>query len=133
MPIAWLRSALARLKGPPAASHDLPPVVEGPQPPGEPFKWASVYTLTALEPVVLGLPAALVAPGEMLGSAINGDDDMQVGHDPSRPDLILVRLAPGMSVSIARSCQAVVLSDDRTPVALRMTLTGGPGAQHPGA
>jgi hypothetical protein len=101
----WFRKRLSR-------TASAGPIAS--QPPGEPFPWPRGTTLTALDETLLALPRAILGPSEVIGSVIRGDDAMQI-NIPEEGDLLFLRLRPGMSVSLSRSCQACVVSDDGQP------------------
>src|SRR5262245_40247461 len=78
------------------------------QPPGQIFPWSQV---TALDEAVIALPTAIFGKDEPMGSVVLGPADMEM-QIPKEGDTFLIRLQPGMSVSLARSCQARVVADD---------------------
>jgi len=84
------------------------------QPPDVVFPWPAGTTLTALDDAILALPRGLIGVSETIGSILRGDDDMEVSI-PEPGDRFLIRLRAGMAVTISRSCQACVVSDDGTP------------------
>ncbi len=88
------------------------------QPPGEVFPWSKGWVLTAVDEVVLALPKALLIPDRPLGDVVSGPDGMEVRVPPDGEAFIL-RLLPGMSASVARSCQAYVVADDGRPRRIR--------------
>src|SRR3954447_10073228 len=90
------------------------------QPAGEVFPWPRDTTLTALDEAVLALPKAILGPSEVIASVIRGDDDMQISI-PEVGDRLFLRLQPGMSVSLSKSCQACVVSDDGQPRRFRVS------------
>jgi hypothetical protein len=90
------------------------------QPPGEVFPWPRDTTLTALDEAVLALPKAILGPSEVIASVIRGDDDMQISI-PEQGERLLLRLRPGMSVSLSKSSQACVVSDDGQPRRFRIS------------
>lgn len=84
------------------------------QPPGQIFPWPQGTVLTALDEATIALPKAIFGKDEPIGSVVLGPADMQM-HIPKEGDTFLIRLQPGMSVSLAKSCQARVVSDDGQP------------------
>ena len=82
------------------------------QPPGEVFSCPANTQLKALDEFVLALPLALLEPDEEIGSVIQGDEDAEFCTDDER---IYLRLKPGMIISVTKSCQAFISSDDPTP------------------
>jgi hypothetical protein len=90
------------------------------QPPREVFPWPRGTTLTSLDEAVLALPKAILDPEEPIGAVIQGDDDMGI-NIPDQGEVLYLRLRPGMSVTLARSCQAVVVSEDQNPRRFRIS------------
>ncbi len=88
------------------------------QPPGEVFPWPKGWVLTAVDEVVLALPKALLVPDRPLKEILSGPDGMEVSVPPDG-DALFVRLLPGMSASVARSCQAYVVAEDGRPRRIR--------------
>jgi hypothetical protein len=94
------------------------------QPPGEVFPWPRGTTLTSLDEAVLALPRAILGPEETIEAVIRGDDDMEI-NIPDKGELIYLRLRPGMAVTLSKSCQAVVVSDDKKSKRFRVTSIAG--------
>lgn len=84
------------------------------QVPGATFPLPKDWRLKAREEVPLAFPKALVGKDEILASIIRCDDDAQFGYPPDQ-DVILMRLMPGMVLSLSRSCQVVVVAEDDRP------------------
>jgi hypothetical protein len=84
------------------------------QPPGVIFPWPQGIVLTALDEATIALPMAIFGKDEPIGSVVLGPADMQMSI-PKEGDTFLIRLQPGMSVSLAKSCQARVVADDGQP------------------
>src|SRR3954464_11788506 len=84
------------------------------QPPGEVFPWPKGTVLTALDEATIALPMAIFGKDEPIGSVVLGSADVQV-NIPKEGDTFYIRLQPGMSVSLSRSCQARVVADDPQP------------------
>jgi hypothetical protein len=84
------------------------------QPPGEIFPWPKGTILTAVDDVVLALPVALFGPDEPIGSVLFCPDDMELNVPPGS-DRFYIHLRPGMSVHLAKSCQACVVAEDKQP------------------
>jgi len=84
------------------------------QPPGVIFPWPHGTVLTALEGATIALPMALLGKDDPIGSVVLGPADMQMSI-PKEGDTFLIRLQPGMSVSLAKSCQGRVVADDGQP------------------
>jgi hypothetical protein len=84
------------------------------QPPGVIFPWPQGTVLTALEGATIALPMALLGKDDPIGSVVLGPADMQMSI-PKEGDTFLIRLQPGMSVSLAKSCQGRVVADDGQP------------------
>lgn len=97
------------------------------QPPNEVFPWPKGVVLTAVDEVTIAVPAAMFDPGQPIGRFVFGPDDMEFGS-PAGSDVVLIRLRPGMSVSLAKSVQAYVVADDGRPRRLKPS---GPGVKGP--
>lgn len=91
------------------------------QPPGQPFPWPRGTRLTALEAVVIVIPAAAVGPEEEIGSVILGDADMEI-RPPQKPSdpYIYLRLKEGSSVSLSKSVQGMIVAEDNRPRRIRV-------------
>ena len=97
------------------------------QPPGEIFPWPKGTRLVAVDDVTIAVPAAILHEDEQIGSVIIGDSDMDISL-PRVPittpgALIQLRLGAGMSVSLAKSCQAMVVADDKKPRRIKVIKT----------
>ncbi len=84
------------------------------QPPGEVFPFPKGTKLQALEEVVLAFPAAILEADQTFGSVIQSDDDAQFAM-PEGDDRFYLRLEPGMSLTLTKSCQGVVVAEDKRP------------------
>src|SRR5262245_39506080 len=84
------------------------------QPPGQTFPWHKGTILTALDEAIIALPMAIFDSDKAMGSVVLGPDDMQL-NIPKEGDTFFIRLQPGMSVSLTKSCQARVVADDGQP------------------
>jgi len=84
------------------------------QPPGQIFPWPQGTVLTALDEATIALPMALFGKDEPIGSVVLGPPDIQM-NIPKTGDTFFIRVQPGMSVSLAKSCQARVVADDEQP------------------
>lgn len=82
--------------------------------PGDVFLWPADITLTSLDECVLALPAVILNEDDPIGDMIVGDDDMGFSM-PQGDENIYLRLEPDMSVTIRRSCQALICGDDDKP------------------
>ena len=83
------------------------------QPHGEIFPWPKGAVLTAIDELVLALPTALFGGGP-IGESLFTPDDAQI-NIPPESDTFFVRLMPGMSISLAKSVQCYVVSEDAKP------------------
>ncbi|WP_404309309.1 hypothetical protein [Neorhodopirellula lusitana] len=101
-----------------------PPVAS--QPPGDVFPWPANQPLTALDAATIALPTALIDADESIGSVIRGPDDM--GFSAPDGDLIFIRVTAGMTVSVAKSCQAYVVPDADDDTAPRRFQIGARGS-----
>ncbi len=84
------------------------------QPPGEVFPWPQGIVITAIDEVIIAIPQQVFGKVETIGSVIIGPDDIQIALRNDL-DVMLIRLQPGLSVSLNKSCQAYVASDDKQP------------------
>ncbi len=109
--LGWLKKAL----GLPTAAATVA------QPPNEPFPWPAGVTLTALDEVILALPAALFNADRPMGAVVQGPADMAFSYTPGE-DVFLIRLQPGMAVRLTKPCRAYVVADDGRP--RRLTRAG---------
>jgi hypothetical protein len=80
------------------------------------FAWPKGQRLVAGEQVTILLPGALVPPGAQIGSVIDVPDDAEIGfresENPGEPfSHIVLKLEKGQTVGVARSTQAMVLTD----------------------
>jgi hypothetical protein len=90
------------------------------QPPGEIFPWPQGTILTALDELVIALPMVIFGKDEQIGSVLLCSPNMQI-HIPQEGDTFLIRLQPGMAVSLTKSCQARVVADDGKPRRLKIS------------
>lgn len=101
-----------------------PPTLNGEriasQPPGEIFPWSKGVILTAVDELVLALPRGLIDKGRPIGEFLFGPDDMEISIPPEG-DTIFVRLAPGMSIRLAKSVQSYVVAEDKNPRKVKVT------------
>jgi hypothetical protein len=84
------------------------------QPPGEVFPWPKGTVLTALDEVTIALPTAIFGKDEKIGSVLHCPVDTEISI-PKQGDTFYIRLHPGISVSLTKSCQACVVADDKRP------------------
>jgi hypothetical protein len=91
------------------------------QPPDVIFSWPASTKLIALDDITIGIPAAILGAQDLIGSVILCDTDADI-HLPTSPGetMILLRLKSGMSASLTKSCQAVVISNDKQPKRIRV-------------
>ncbi|MGH7133990.1 MAG: hypothetical protein ACREJO_18845 [Phycisphaerales bacterium] len=94
------------------------------QPVGVPFPWHAGITMTPLSNVVIALPTAILDANTHIGDIINCDDAAEISIPPATDTdaaRVLLRLRSGMSVTLRRSAQAVVLSADPSPPPIRVS------------
>ena len=89
--------------------------------PKELFPWPKGGVLTAVDEVVIALPIALFDKERPMGEFVFGPQDMELNIPPNG-DRFFIRLKPGMSVSLAKSCQAYVEADDTVPRRMKVRL-----------
>lgn len=90
------------------------------QPPGEVFPWIKGMVLTAIDELVIALPMALLGKDEPIGSIVIAPDDMKISFT-KQGDAFYVHLKPGMSVSLAKSSDALLVADDKQPKRLKLS------------
>jgi hypothetical protein len=90
------------------------------QPPGENFVWPKGAILTAVDELILALPVALFDKDRPMSEFVFGPDDMELSAPPGS-DTFFVKLMPGMSVSLAKSCQSHVVADDNRARRIKVT------------
>jgi hypothetical protein len=90
-------------------------------PPMQPFPWPEGAVITAVDELVLALPIALFDNDRSIGNFVFGPDDMQMNIPPAG-DTFYIRLRPGMSVSLAKSCECYLVAEDTNPRRLRIKL-----------
>ena len=95
------------------------------QPPGEIFPWPKGTVLTALDELVIALPVEIFGKDEPIGSVVLGPDDMEI-NIPPQGKIFYVRLQPGMSVSLTKSCEASLVAEDKQPRRLTVRRKGTP-------
>jgi hypothetical protein len=100
------------------------------QPPGEVFPWPQGIVLTALDEVTIALPTAVFGKDEKIGSVLHCPVDAQISI-PKQGDTFYIRLQPGMSVSLTKSCQGRVVADDKYDKKPRRFKVSGSQAKTP--
>jgi hypothetical protein len=101
---------------PPAPSGD----VFVTQPVGVIFPWPKGAVLTAVDELLLALPIALFDPDRPMSEFVFAPADAAINIPPTG-DTFLIRLTPGMSVSLAKSVQSFVVADDGKPRRIKVT------------
>ncbi len=84
------------------------------QPPGKPFPFPKGTTLKPKEDVTLALPRELIADHEQIGSVLLCNDDAEFALN-DKIGVYYVSLKAGMRVSLAKSCEIIVVADDDRP------------------
>jgi hypothetical protein len=90
------------------------------QPPGVIFPWPKEVVLTAIDETVFALPQAIFEDDRPIGEFVFGPADMEI-NIPLEGDTFFVRVQPGMSVSLSKSCQSYVVAEDHHPRRVKMT------------
>jgi hypothetical protein len=90
------------------------------QPPGEIFPWPQGTVLTAFEVTIIELPLAAFRKDESIGSVVFGPNEMEI-NIPPEGESVFIRLQPGMSASLTKSCQARVVANDKRPRKFRLS------------
>ena len=84
------------------------------QEPGTIFPFPKGAKLRPDEDVVLALPAALISDDEKIGSILLCDDDADLALN-EEAGAWYVKLKPGMTFSLARSCDVMLIASDSRP------------------
>jgi hypothetical protein len=91
------------------------------QSPGELFPWPKGAVLTAVDEVVIALPKELFDPDQPMGDFISASSELQISI-PRTGEIFLIRLAPGVSASLTKSCDAYIVADDKSPRRIKVAL-----------
>jgi hypothetical protein len=93
------------------------------QPPGEVFPWPKGWQLTALDEVVIAVPAAILSDHEVIGSVIHCDNGVELnlptGPHRTADARIMLWLRVGQSAWLSKSCQGVIVPQADGDIALR--------------
>ena len=81
-------------------------------PPMEPFPWPKGAVIIAVDELVLALPTALFDQDRPMSEFLFGSDNMEINMPPES-DTFFIRLMPGSSVSLAKSCESYIVADDK--------------------
>ncbi len=84
------------------------------QEPGTTFPFPKGAKLRPDEEVVLALPAALFSDHEEIGSVLLCDDNAGLAWD-EKAGAWYVKLKPGMTFSLARSCEVMLIASGHRP------------------
>lgn len=96
-------------------------------PPMQPFPWPKGAVITAVDELILALPVALLEKDRPMSEVVFGPDDMQI-NIPPLSGTFFVRLKPGMSLSLAKSCDCCIVADDQNLRRMKVKTAGGRGA-----
>lgn len=92
------------------------------QPPGQSFPWPRATRLTALEDLILAIPAATLEKDEKIGSVIHSDPETEIKLQMSSAEsFIYLRLKAGMSVWLSKSVEGVVVASDKRPRRIKIS------------
>ena len=91
------------------------------QPPGQVFPWPKGAVITAVDEIVFAIPVALFEKDRPMSEAIFGPPDMEINVPPGN-EMFFVRLKPGMSLSLAKSVESLIVADDKTPRRIRVQM-----------
>ena len=87
--------------------------------PGQAFPWPKGLCLAATEDLIVLLPGGILVDGASIQSVIEAPDDARIGFDPSADgkglEAIRVALRPNDVMTLHRSSQAMVVSEDSRP------------------
>jgi hypothetical protein len=81
------------------------------QPPNEAFPFPKGMKLRAKEETMIALPKKLIRDGETIGSILHCDEDAEFGIHTDQ-NVYIVKLQPGMTMSLSRSSEAILVADD---------------------
>jgi len=84
------------------------------QVPGTTFPFPKDAKLRPHEEVILALPSAVIAEGEQIGSILLCDDDAELSLN-DKVGAWYVTLKPGMTFSLARPCEIMLIAADGRP------------------
>src|SRR6266566_3919756 len=82
--------------------------------PGTTFSFPKGAKLRPDEEVTLALPAALISGDEKIGSILLCDDDAELALN-KKAGAWYVKLTPGMTFSLTRSCEVMLIAGDNRP------------------
>jgi hypothetical protein len=88
------------------------------QPNGEVFPFPNTVKLMAIDELVISLPIQLIGNGK-IGDAVVCDDNAEICI-PKTGEVFFVKLKPGMLISVVKSCQAAVISEDNSAKRIRV-------------
>jgi len=86
----------------------------GLQEPNEPFCLCAGVKLRAVDEMIITLPTAILGENEPIGSVIKCDDDAKINM-PQNDNNFYVWLKPGMEISLTKSCEVMIASEDKKP------------------
>lgn len=90
-------------------------------PPIQVFPWPKGAVITAVDELVLALPVALFDKDRPMSEFVFAPGGMQI-NVPAEGDTFFLRLMPGMSVSLAKSCESYIVADDKKLRRLKVKL-----------
>jgi hypothetical protein len=90
------------------------PWIRAEQVPGIPFPFPKGAKLRPEENVLLAFPKALIANNEQIGSILLCDDDAEFTLN-DEVGACYVKLKPGMTFALAKSCEIMVIAGDTRP------------------
>lgn len=88
------------------------------QPSGEVFPFPNTVKLMAIDELVISLPIQLIGNGK-IGDAVICDGNAEICI-PKTGEVFFVKLKPGMLISVGKSCQAAVISEDNSAKRIRL-------------
>jgi len=99
--------------------------------PGKVFPWHKAVTITALDPLMISLPSAILDDDVPIGSVVQGSEDMQFGTFEGDDAHVYLRLRPGQYARITRSAEAQAFAVPGGPETPRVRLDGLIAARSP--
>ncbi len=76
--------------------------------PGQTLKWPQGASLEAIEEITIAMPKELFGKSESIGSVVETDDEAELMVYEKEPNLVYVRLKPGMFMTVHKSTHFIV-------------------------
>ncbi len=89
------------------------------QPPGEIFLWPEGMKITAIDMVIIALPKMLFQGDQIMSSLVDADKEINVAI-PTGSDNIFFYVKPGMALTLKKSSELFIVSNDHKPRRIRI-------------